>query len=189
MPRKPAQSSAWSKDIAYQFGNQIPVICKLPQGATTHHFSFQGLAKDYELAQSMAYFSKKFSSPTEIIRAALHIGLHILYHMTKIDDPAYREQAGKIVHLSSTMEQTFYKANVMDSLIKDLDYMKHCVKLGLMSQEDFDASLANLYQEVEQRFDKDFVKNMEHSIQELKLGKSAANLRTCKTHGGLRVLD
>ena len=41
MPRKPTNSntSSWSKDIAYQFGNTIPVIHKIPKGVELHHFN------------------------------------------------------------------------------------------------------------------------------------------------------
>ena len=63
--------------------------------------------------------------------------------MTKMEDPAFAEQAGKILHLSSTMEQAFYKANVMDDLIKDVDTMRHCIKLGVLTQEASMTKLAS----------------------------------------------
>ena len=102
MPRKPTNSntSSWSKDIAYQFGNTIPVIHKIPKGVELHLFNFHGACKDFQLAQAMAYQSKKFSNASDVLRAAMHIGLHILYHLTKIEDPEFAEKAGKIPPLS-----------------------------------------------------------------------------------------
>lgn len=189
MPRKPTNSNttSWSKDIAYQFGNTIPVIHKIPKGVELHHFNFHGACKDFQLAQAMAYQSKKFSNASDVLRAAMHIGLHILYHLTKIEDPEFAEKAGKILHLSSTMEQAFYRANVLDELVKDADMMKHCVKLGLLKSEEFESKLAELYSQAETTFDPGFSKMLQEMVGGLKTGKTPANLSTCKQHGGLRV--
>lgn len=187
MPRKSSESAvSWSKSIATQFGNTIPIIHKVPKGQEQHHFNFSGLAKDYELAMSMAFKSKKFSTSSDVLRAAIHLGLHVLYHLVKIEDIEYREQAGKIVHLSSTMEQTFYRANVMDDLLKDLEYMKHCIKLGLLTQEEFDAKLETLFADSEKCFDESFRKSLEHNLDQLNLGKSSGKLSACRQHGGNR---
>ena len=190
MPRKSSNSNThWSKDIAHQYGNAIPIIHKIPKGVELHHFNFHGACKDFQLAQAMAYQSRKFSNASDVLRAAMHIGLHILYHLTKIEDPEFAEQAGKILHLSSTMEQTFYRANVMDSLVKDADMMKHCVKLGLLNQSEFEEKLADLYTQAETTFDSGFAKILRESIGELKSGKTVSILSTCKQHGGSRVQE
>lgn len=185
----PKPASAWSKDIAHQFGNTIPIISETPKGASQHHFNFQGLCKDFELAQAMAYRSKKFNSTSAVLRASLHVGLHIVYHLTKMGDPEFAEQAGKILHLSSVMEQTFYRADVMDRLIKDVDTMRHCIKLGLLSNEDFEAQLLKLFTEAEESFGSDFAKKLQESVGELKIGKKLSVISSCKTHGGVRQIN
>ena len=184
----PKPSSTWSKEIAHAFGNTIPVLSETPKKANQHHFNFQGLSKDFELAQAMAYKSKKFSTVSAVLRASLHVGLHIIYHMTKMEDPAFAEQAGKILHLSSTMEQAFYKANVMDDLIKDVDTMRHCIKLGVLTQEAFDDQISKLFAEAESTFDKEFAKKLQEAVGELKTGKKLSIVSSCKTHGGVRQI-
>ena len=179
---------SWSRKIAADHHEDIPILTKIPKGVDQHHFSFNGFAKDHNLAQAIAYHVKRFGSPAEIERAALHIGVHIIYHMVNSDEGSIHEKAARIMKTFSSMEPIYYKQEIMDEIIFNVKHTHDCMRSGLISDREFAEKVSEVQENARITFDDSFCELLKAKISDIINGKSPTELTTCRTHGGVRNL-
>jgi hypothetical protein len=184
MGRKPKDS--WSREIAEQFCDNIPILSKIPKGVEQHHFSFNGFAKDMRLAQAITYHTNRFGSPAELLRAALHIGVFIIYHLSKENEGTLHERAERLMVTFKEMEPIYYKQEVMDEILLNVKYTRDCCRSGLISTTEFAEKISEVLESSKVTFDESFCELLKAKIEDLADGKNVTELTTCKSHGGVR---
>ena len=184
MGRKSKDS--WSRDIVEQFNEAIPILSKIPKGVEQHHFSVNGFAKDHQLAQAIAYHTNRFGSPAEVERAALHIGVPIIYHMAKFSEGTIHDKAARLLNTFSDMEPIYYKQEIMDEILLNVKYTRDCCRSGLISTSEFAEKISEVLNEAKSTFDESFCELLKAKIEDLADGKNVTELTTCRTHGGVR---
>lgn len=89
----------------------VPIITGIPKGEKTEKVSLSLWNRIRRMAEILRDNSARFRTMSDVYRAALNIGLHILYHMNDREVPSYGESFFKYM---IDARKTLMKADIID---------------------------------------------------------------------------
>ena len=99
------KKSQWAKEIVDNLAVKLPIMTSISKGTASAHFNFIGLARHASLAESLIYKCKRFRTTSEVYRAAMYLGMSLLYHLTKDDGSAEQKaRADQVYKIIEVME-------------------------------------------------------------------------------------
>ena len=120
---------------------KVPIMTSIAKGTEAAHFSFMGLARHANLAETLVSKSNRFHNPSEVYRAAQYIGMSLLYYLTK--DEGTMEQKAR-------SEQVYKLLQVME----EINHRKQLIDTALLAAKDIMAAHENGAVEFEEMQDK-----------------------------------
>lgn len=125
-----SHSSGWKKKYQKDDGNwylkftedqlaSVPVITGYPRDTDRRTRSVALANNINTLIEILSKSSKRFATETDVIRAALHIGVHFLYHRMKGDAPDREKGRGKRTYNNLVRAEAFFqKCEEIESNVK-----------------------------------------------------------------------
>ena len=173
----------WAKEIATQFHEHIPLIMDIPKGMNSKDIHCRVPAFIGEMVEKISYKKEgKFESPSEVIRAAIYIGMNVLYHLIELQGFQSTELKTIFSRMKSSEEVMTYHLLVKEAT-KAISYLKEAADSGVISFEDRDCQIDGII--------KDMPNNLQRITKkkaiQLLAGEKLSSISEFKTHGGKRA--
>jgi len=127
----------WAKEMLKNFQGTIPIMTSIPKNSESTHFNFIGLARHGSIAEGLIYKSRRFRTTSEVYRAAMYLGMSLLYHITK--DEGTPEQRARTDRLYKTLEVTEsvnYNRQIIDAVTLGAKDLIECADAGVIDYEE-----------------------------------------------------
>jgi hypothetical protein len=127
----------WAKEILDRLSVKIPIMTSIAKNTKSAHFNFLGLARHATLAASLIFKSKRFRTTSEVYRAALYLGMSILYQLTK-DEGALEQKAraDQIYKTIEIMESLNHNRQSIDAVVWAAKDLIDCADTGVIDYDE-----------------------------------------------------
>jgi hypothetical protein len=130
----PEKSEVWREDWCESLDlGGVPIITGIPKGEKTEKVSVSLWNRIRRMAEILRDNSPRFRTSSDVYRAALNIGLHILYHLNEKNVPTYGEAFFKYM---LDARRRLMKSDILDMFT---DLVNHALlahdKQNITSQE------------------------------------------------------
>jgi len=175
---------SWARDVAKDFADAIPIITDMPKGKSTTSIHFRDTTETYEMAEKLVYRRTGFfDTPSESLRAALHIGLSILWEMF--------DGKGVECETARSMKERWKAREKLDALtaeirhfIKDVDTHYKAADLGIISHKDRDIAIDAIIS----KMPKAVQGVARERLKRYEAGEKVTELHEARGHGGDRKI-
>ena len=127
----------WAKDVIDRLSGKFPIMTSIAKNTKSVHFNFLGLARHASLAESLIYKSNRFRNTSEVYRAAIYIGMSILYQLTKdegtLEQKARADQIYKTIEI---MESLNHDRQSIDAIVWAAKDLIDCADSGVIDYEE-----------------------------------------------------
>jgi hypothetical protein len=168
---------AWAKDIVKVHSDNIPVLPEIHKGTPSVTVTYRSPLLIHQMAENIVYLrTSYFQRPSQVYRAAMHIGMSILYDICSpgVSCPAYKR--------SKKMEDLYVLSQELDMFIKDVSTLKQTADQGIISEEERDERI----DEMIRILPKELHKTAHDKAARVLAGKKVSSLSEHKTYGGDR---
>jgi hypothetical protein len=135
----------WAKEMLESFQGTLPIMTSIPKNTESTHFNFIGLARHGSIAESLIYKCKRFRTISEVYRAAMYIGMSILYHLTKdegtTEQKARADQLYKIIEVTEPLN---YNRQIIDAVVLSSKDIIECADAGLIDYDEMQERIETL---------------------------------------------
>ena len=135
----------WAEEIVNSLTQKIPVMTSISKKVPSADFHFIGLARHAALAESLIYKSKRFATTSEVYRAAMYIGMSILYHLTKdegmVEQKARADQIYKTIEL---MEKVNHNRQIVDAVVASAKDLIESADSGVIDYDEMSEKVSML---------------------------------------------
>jgi hypothetical protein len=139
------KKSQWAKEIIDKLTVKLPVMTSISKGTESTHFNFIGLARHASLAESLIYKCKRFRTTSEVYRAAMYLGMSLLYHLTKDEGtPEQKVRADQIYKLLEVMEPLDHSRMIIDAVVLSARNIIQCADSGVIDYEELSEKISTL---------------------------------------------
>lgn len=174
------KKGGWADEIVSQFGKDIPVMTNIPKRTGSADIRFIGLGRLVELANNLIPISVRFKNLSQVYRAAMYIGMHVLYHLVKEGNGNDKALAGNTIKVFSTMEKCRFQSDLIDMAIEQANELLRSMKNEILSVEEVEAKFSSLVDAMPN----ELKTPLRSKLGQLKDGKSVTSLFEHKAHGG-----
>ena len=139
------KTDRWAEEMLGGLTGTLPIMTSIAKNTESAHFSFMGLARHGSLAESLIFKSKRFRTTSEVYRAAMYIGMSVLYYLTK--DEGTMEQkarATQIYKTISTMESLNHSKQIVDAVVLSAKDVIECAQSGVIDFEEMEGKITTL---------------------------------------------
>lgn len=186
MARTDDNQSSWAAKIVAQYADEIPILHKLKKGEEVSLVTFKTDAKIKNIAEELTYKSSGLGNISETYRAAMNIGIRIIYHIM--------QARGDVSDKATMMVKSVMESDKYDALLTTLDLFLDMVSslqkshsVGLISAEDMDHKIAVCLNEIEARYGYELGRVARRNVDELRAGSSVTRMaKFTSGHGGYR---
>jgi hypothetical protein len=127
----------WAQEILNSFQGSIPIMTSIPKNTESTHFNFIGLARHGSIAESLIYKCKRFRTTSEVYRAAMYIGMSILYHLTKDEGTTEQKaRADQMYKLIEVTESLNHSRQIIDAVVLSSKDIIECADAGVIDYEE-----------------------------------------------------
>lgn len=186
MARTDDNQSSWAAKIVAQYADEIPILHKLKKGEEVSLITFKTDAQIKSIAEEITYKSNSLGTISETYRAAMNIGMRIIYHILQsrgdVSDKA-------VMMMKAVLEGDRYDVLMtsLDILLDMVSNLKRAQSIGLITADEVDYKIAQCLNEVEAQYGYEFGRVVRRNIEELRAGKSVTKIdRFTSGHGGHR---
>jgi hypothetical protein len=127
----------WAEEVLKRFDGTIPIMTSIPKSTESIHFNFIGIARHGSIAESLIYKCKRFRTTSEVYRAAMYIGMSILYHLTKdegtTEQKARADQMYKIIQVTESLN---HSRQIIDAVVLSSKDIIECADAGVIDYEE-----------------------------------------------------
>jgi len=125
--------SKWAKEIVENLTTKLPIMTSISKGTRSAHFNFIGLARHASMAEALIHKSARFKTTSEVYRAAMYLGMSLLYNLSKdegtLEQKARAEQVYKIIEV---MEQLDHSRMILDAVVVSARNVIECADSGVI---------------------------------------------------------
>lgn len=142
---KEKKKSQWAKEIIDNLPVKLPIMASIPKGTKTSHFNFIGLARHAGMAEAFIYKSNRFRTTSEVYRAALYLGMSLLYQLTKEEGTAEQKaRADQIYKIIEVMEPLDHSRMIIDTIVLSARDLIKCADSGVIDHEELSEKISTL---------------------------------------------
>jgi hypothetical protein len=136
---------SWAREMIDNLTTTFPVMTSISKNAETTHFSFMGLGRHASLAESFIYKSNRFRTPSEVYRAAMYLGMSILYHYLKDEGTAKQTaRADQVYAIIQAMESIDHSKMILDAVTLACRNVIECWRTGVVDVEERNEKIRTL---------------------------------------------
>jgi len=134
---KEDRKQQWAKEMLARASVKIPIMTSIARNTQSAHFNFIGLARHASLAEALIFKSKRFRTTSEVYRAAMYIGMSLLYHLTE-DDGTQKQKAraDQIYRTIELMESLNHSRQIIDAVVLSAKDVIECADSGVIDYEE-----------------------------------------------------
>ncbi len=143
--RPPDKAERWAEEMIANLKGTIPIMTSIAKNTESAHFSFMGLARHGSLAESLIFKSKRFRTTSEVYRAAMYIGMSVLYYLTK--DEGTTEQKARTEQIYQTiqaLESMNHARQIIDAVVFAAKDIIDCKESGVIELEEMQEKISLL---------------------------------------------
>ncbi len=135
----------WAEEVINNLTQKIPIMTSLAKKVQSADFHFIGLARHAALAESLIYKSKRFSTTSEVYRAAMYIGMSILYHLTKNEGTGEQKaRAHQIYKTIQSMEKVNHNRQIVDAVVTSARDLIESADAGVIDYDEMTEKISTL---------------------------------------------
>jgi len=179
----------WAEEIVSSLTQKIPIMTSIGKKVESADFHFIGLARHAALAESLIYKSKRFRTTSEVYRAAMYIGMSILYHMTKDEGTAKQKtRADQIYKTIEVMEEVNHSRQIVDAVVASARDLIESADAGVIDDEELSEKVSMLVNVLP----KELTQVAKEKIKRIMKGENIVDIADTRIHRGrkgMRVRD
>jgi hypothetical protein len=142
---KEKKKSQWAKEIIDNLTVKLPIMTSISKGTKSTHFNFIGLARHAGMAEAFISKSNRFRTTSEVYRAALYLGMSLLYHLSKDEGTAEQKaRADQIYKIIQTMESLDHSRMIIDQIVLSARNVIQCADSGVIDYEELSEKISTL---------------------------------------------
>lgn len=171
----------WTEEAVEQFYDKITIVQDIPKGRGSVTIGFRVIDDVPVLAEKMIYKKVGFSSISEVYRAAIHMGISLLWHYTEIhgkknpDDSSYIKGLQKI--------ESFVNANrLIKNFLNDIRIVQESFEFGIITADERD----NTTEEMIELLPAKIQRMAREKLKRYLAGDKISELTDIRSHGGDR---
>ena len=173
----------WAEEAIKNCPVKIPIMTSIAKNTQTTHFNFIGLARHGSLAESLIYKSKRFRNPSEVFRAAMYLGMSLLYHLTKGEGTAEQKaRADQVYKLIEVTESLNHKRQIIDAVTLSAKDVIECAESGVIDFEEMQEKVETLVNALP----KELRPIAQEKIKRIKKGESIVDIVETRINRGAK---
>ena len=179
----------WAEGIVSNLTQKIPIMTSIGKKVESSDFHFIGLARHAALAESLIYKSKRFRTTSEVSRAAMYIGMSILYYLTKDEGTAEQKaRADQIYKTIQLMEKVNHNRQIVDAVVTSARDLIESADTGVIDDDELSDKVSMLVNVLP----KELTQVAKEKIRRIMKGENIVDIVDTRIHRGrkgMRVRD
>jgi len=178
------RKSRWAAEVVEAFTGRIPVMTSIPKDSKSTQVHLFCMARHADMAAALIHQSKRFRTTSEVFRAALYIGISILYHLFK-DEGTEKDKARarNLYALMEAMEEIHHSQQCIDAVSDEAKTILRAGESGVIDFEEMENHLNTLVEALPVELRKTARRNIKH----LRAGDKITDIMFTKVPRGVRM--
>jgi hypothetical protein len=177
------KKSRWAEEVLDNAPVKIPIMTSIAKNTQTAHFNFIGLARHGSLAESLIYKSNRFRTTSEVYRAAMYIGMAILYQLTKDEGtPEQKARSDRIYKMIEVMDSLNHNRQIIDAVTLSAKDIIECAEAGVIDYDEMNEKVAALINALP----KELRAVAEGKVKRIKKGDSIVDIAETRINRGAK---
>ena len=177
------RKSRWAAEVVEAFTGRIPVMTSIPKDSKSTQVHLFCMARHADMAAALIHQSKRFRTTSEVFRAALYIGISILYYLFKDDGTEKdRARASNLYAVIQAMEGIHHSQQCVDAVTDEVRTILHAADSGVIDFEEMRNHLNTLVEALPVELRKTAKRNIKHLMD----GDKITNIMFSKVARGVR---
>jgi hypothetical protein len=173
----------WAKEILSLVPVKIPIMTSIAKKTESAHFNFIGLGRHTSLAEALIFKSKRFRTTSEVYRAAMYIGMSVLYHLTEDEGTVKQKaRANQIYQTIELLESLNHDRQSIDAVVWSAKDMIECADSGVIDYDEMQEKVTMLIETLP----KELRKVAHHKIKRVMKGDSVVDIMETKVQRGTK---
>ena len=173
---------SWSLQIAKKWKGDIPIITDVPKGKSSCSIHYRSDSDIQEIAEKLIYKSTgKFESTSQVFRAAMHIGVMLLWSM--FENAGASSPFGKALFERMQQREELINSSIsIREFLKDIDVIYQAAEDGILSFDDRTEKVNKLIDALPMNL-RDVARER---LRRYEAGEKVSHIHDLRTHGGVR---
>jgi hypothetical protein len=177
------KKTRWAEEILDKFTTKIPLMTSIAKNTGSTHFNFIGLARHGSLAESLIFKSNRFKNTSEVYRAAMYIGMSIIYQLTKDEGtPEQKARADGVYKIIQVMESVNHSRQIIDAVVLSARDVIECADSGVIDFEEMKEKVSTLIDSLP----KELHPIASDKIKKIMAGDNIVDIMETKIHRGAK---
>lgn len=174
-------NQGWADEILDKFPNKIPILKDIPKGRGATSVNFRTLEDVAVLAEKLIYKRVGYESQSEVFRAAMYVGLTILWHEAERRSK-HTPEADAILKRLQQIEKLTISNSLIKSFLPDVEVVYKSAELGVISMDERD----EMVEEIITSFPPNLQNLARERLKRFLAGDKVSEIIEVATHGGDR---
>jgi hypothetical protein len=173
---------SWSTQIAKKFKGAVPIVTDIPKGKSSCSIHYRSDSDIMEIAEKIVYKrTGKFSSPSEVFRAAMHIGISMIWSL--YDETGEKSPFGKAMFERMQQREELVNASIaIREFLRDVDAIYKAAEDDIISFDERDTKVNKIISSLPTNL-RDVARER---LRRYEAGEKVSQIHDFRTHGGVR---